>query len=391
MKRIWSMLKDLRRYPSAIVGLVIVFALIGVSIYTLIALPYNEAIRLWRGSEQDWYNVPKLASPAWFNLFTAQDRPETIIVNSQDEAVEKTVTVKEETTEISIPLTFDYRYEGFPQEITVFLRVQYEDKAPFVSVRWLTPTGEEIRVGTVSVEGTYVPYRVSQDSKLQRRLGGEAPEIGLFADPDSEELIALQGTYTMQVSVVTFEPESDLDAELVLYGQVHGLAGTDHRRRDLMIALLWGTPIALTFGLVAAVFTTGLTMVISGVATWFGGWVDEIIQRVTEVNMVLPFLPILQQEPLAHADGDHPAEHLYRIDQDLPGHVHTGTGVCLYRGCPGVRRQQCPPHLLLPDPATHPHDHPSASGCHPWLCLSGGGACGSGVGRSRSAHLGQDH
>ncbi len=293
MKRIWSMLKDLRRYPSAIVGLVIVFALIGVSIYTLIALPYNEAIRLWRGSEQDWYNVPKLASPAWFNLFTAQDRPETIIVNSQDEEVEKTVTVKEETTEISIPLTFDYRYEGFPQEITVFLRVQYEDKAPFVSVRWLTPTGEEIRVGTVSVEGTYVPYRVSQDSKLQRRLGGEAPEIGLFADPDSEEPIALQGTYTMQVSVVTFEPQSDLDAELVLYGQVHGLAGTDHRRRDLMIALLWGTPIALTFGLVAAVFTTGLTMVISGVATWFGGWVDEIIQRVTEVNMVLPFLPIL--------------------------------------------------------------------------------------------------
>jgi len=293
MNRIWSTLKDLRNYPSAIIGLVIVLALIAISIYTLIALPYDEAIRLWRGSEADWYNVPKLASPAWFNLFTAHDQPETIIVNSQDEGVDKTVTVKEETTEISIPLTFDYPYEGFPQEITVYFNVQYEEKAPYISVRWFTPTGEELRVGTVSVEGSYMPYRVSQDSKLQRRLGDEPPEIGLLADPNSEEPVALPGTYTMQVSAVAFEPGSDVDAELILYGQVHGLAGTDHRRRDLMIALLWGTPIALSFGLLAAVFTTLITLAISGIGTWFGGWVDEIIQRVTEINMVLPFLPIL--------------------------------------------------------------------------------------------------
>jgi len=293
MNRIWSTFKDLRNYPSAIVGLVIVLALIAISIYTLIALPYSEAVRLWRGSEADWYNVPKLASPAWFNLFTAHDRPETIIVNSRDETVDKTVTAKEDTTEISIPLTFDYPYEGFPQEITVYFNVQYEEKAPYISVRWLTPTGEEIRVGTVSVEGSYAPYRVSQDAKLQRRLGDEPPEIGLFADPNSEEPVALQGTYTMQVNAVAFEPGSDVEAELVLYGQVHGLAGTDHRRRDLMIALLWGTPIALSFGLLAAVFTTLITLAISGIGTWFGGWVDEIIQRVTEINMVLPFLPIL--------------------------------------------------------------------------------------------------
>jgi peptide/nickel transport system permease protein len=293
MNRIWSTLKDLKNYPSAIVGLVIVLALIAISIYTLIALPYDEAVRLWRGSEEDWYDVPKLAAPAWFNLFTTHDRPETIIVNSEDETVDKTVTVKEETTEISIPLTFDYPYDGFPQEITVFFHVQYEEKAPYISVRWLTPTGEEIRVGTPSIEGSYVPYRVSQDSKLQRRLGDEPPEIGLLADPNSEEPVALQGTYTMQVTAVTFEPDSDVEAELVLYGQVHGLAGTDHRRRDLMIALLWGTPIALSFGLAAAVFTTLITLAISGIGTWFGGWVDELIQRVTEVNMVLPFLPIL--------------------------------------------------------------------------------------------------
>jgi peptide/nickel transport system permease protein len=49
MKRLRNTLKELTAYPSAVIGLVIVTALVGISIYTLIALPYSEAIRLWRG------------------------------------------------------------------------------------------------------------------------------------------------------------------------------------------------------------------------------------------------------------------------------------------------------------------------------------------------------
>jgi peptide/nickel transport system permease protein len=41
-----------------------------------------------------------------------------------------------------------------------------------------------------------------------------------------------------------------------------------------MVALLWGTPIALAFGLLAALGTTITTMIIAAVGTWFGGWVD---------------------------------------------------------------------------------------------------------------------
>jgi peptide/nickel transport system permease protein len=97
----------------------------------------------------------------------------------------------------------------------------------------------------------------------------------------------------LRVSGLTFEDGADLDAKFVMYGQVHGLAGTDHRRRDLMVSLLWGTPVALAFGLLAAVGTTIITMIIAAVGAWFGGWTDNLIQRVTEVNLILPFLPIL--------------------------------------------------------------------------------------------------
>jgi peptide/nickel transport system permease protein len=71
------------------------------------------------------------------------------------------------------------------------------------------------------------------------------------------------------------------------------LAGTDQARRDLMVPLLWGTPVALAFGLLASLSTLLLTMVIAAIGTWYGGWVDELIQRITEVNLVLPFLSIL--------------------------------------------------------------------------------------------------
>ena len=45
--------------------------------------------------------------------------------------------------------------------------------------------------------------------------------------------------------------------------------------------------------MVAAFGVSIITMTIAATGTWFGGWIDNLIQRVTEVNMMLPFLPIL--------------------------------------------------------------------------------------------------
>jgi peptide/nickel transport system permease protein len=112
-------------------------------------------------------------------------------------------------------------------------------------------------------------------------------------DPKDENSLAQQGTYTFLFKGNLFEAESDLDAELVVFGDVYGIAGTDHRRRDISVALLWGTPIALIFGLLAAVGTSVSTMVIAAIGTWYGGWVDAAIQRITEINLILPVLPIL--------------------------------------------------------------------------------------------------
>ncbi len=292
MRNTLKNLEELLHYPSAVAGLVVVLFLVAVSIYTVIAIPYQTAINLWRGGEGTWYRNPKNAAPAWTNFFRTKKLPVTLDFNTATQPSLKTVKPSSLGESISISIPFDYNYDAFPSELTVFFTSQYANKLPFVSLSWKTPDGRTIRLQNFSIT-TSQNYRITQDTALQTRLGGVPVAQGLFAVPGSNPPQVLKGRYLLQIDGVAFQKGDTVDAEFVSYGQLYGLAGTDNLRRDLMVALLWGTPVALAFGLLAAVGTTFAQMFIAAVSTWFGGIVDTLIQRVTEVNLVLPFLPIL--------------------------------------------------------------------------------------------------
>jgi peptide/nickel transport system permease protein len=282
-------LRQLLRYPSAVTGLAIIAFLVGLSLYSIIAIPYSKALELWRGGEH-WKMHPLNARPVWVDWLSARKLPRTIIVES------RTAPVRSEPfpggRRVLIPLAFDYAYGEFPAELNLFLRAQYREREPFVRITWHAPDGREIPLGGHRVTRER-RISISQDWALERRLG-RAPHVGLLAVPDGDRPPeVLPGRYELRMEAILFEDDAKLAADLVLYGRVHGLAGTDHQRRDLMVALLWGTPVALAFGLLAAVGTTLTTLVIAAFGVWFGGWIDAVIQRVTEVNMILPLLPIL--------------------------------------------------------------------------------------------------
>ncbi len=285
MRAMQSGLRELRQYPSALVGVGIIVVLIGLSLYTVIAIPYEEAIRLWRGGEEIWLETPRNAQPSWINLFSTQKRPETIVVSTAAGALKNA-----QASSLSISLGFDYFYDDFPSEITLFLEARYSERPPQATLSWRTPDGRTISLGERRVRASE-RYSISQDTRLERRLGDRPPEIGLLAA--AGEQAPVKGRYQLQIEATLFEAGSDLDAKLVLYGQVHGLAGTDHKRRDLTVALLWGAPIALAFGFIVAVGTSLTTLIIAALGAWYGRWVDAFIQRITEVNIILPTLPIL--------------------------------------------------------------------------------------------------
>lgn len=294
MNALRNSFRELARYPTAVVGLSIIFLLMGVSIYALATIPYDEAIRMWRGGEDVWYQNPKHAPPAWMNLFSREKQPVSFAVSTEDGEMQKTVTPgNENTSTVEIAYSFDYNYDAFPQDMILYLRGKYETKVPFVSMTWVTPDGREIRLGDMAVDRQQT-FRIAQDQKLQKRLKSTQVMKALFtAEGDKDATTPVKGTYQLKMIGVTFDQTGDINAEFVLHGKLFGAAGTDQYRRDLVLPLLYGTPIALAFGLLAALGTSLVTMVIAAVGSWYGGWLDELIQRITEINLVLPFLAIL--------------------------------------------------------------------------------------------------
>jgi peptide/nickel transport system permease protein len=291
MNTLKSSFQNLLYYPSAILGMLVVFLLVFTAVYAMVKIPYKEAIRLWRGGEDVWYQNPKFAPPAWINLFSKKKYAESFAVKTADGTMTKEVTPGAEgTATMSISYTFDFSSDYYPQDLILYFTSKYAQKQPFISLEWLTPDGRKIRIVNTALSQRQT-YRFSQDAKLRTKLKTEDVIHALFSDPETGDLI--RGKYQLLITGATFEPDSDMNAEFVFHGQVYGLAGTDQARRDLIVPLLWGAPVALAFGLIASLGTSVLTMVIAAVGTWYGGWVDELIQRITEINLVLPFFSIL--------------------------------------------------------------------------------------------------
>jgi peptide/nickel transport system permease protein len=69
--------------------------------------------------------------------------------------------------------------------------------------------------------------------------------------------------------------------------------GTDHRGRDVLARLFYGTRIAITVGLVSTGIAMVLGTLVGSVAGYYGGRIDDALMRGTEVLFAIPFLVLV--------------------------------------------------------------------------------------------------
>ena len=119
-------MRDMLQYPSAIIGSVMVLMLVILSIYTLITIPYNQAIILWRGGEDQWYRNPKLAMPTWTNYFRKDKLPESIALSTAEHPEFKTVEANADgSSMIFIEIPFEYNFDVFPDDLSIVFKSQF--------------------------------------------------------------------------------------------------------------------------------------------------------------------------------------------------------------------------------------------------------------------------
>lgn len=71
------------------------------------------------------------------------------------------------------------------------------------------------------------------------------------------------------------------------------LLGTDQQGRDLLFRLFLGGRISIMVGLISAGITVVLGCLIGGVAGYYGGWIDNLLMRFSEIVYSLPFTPLI--------------------------------------------------------------------------------------------------
>jgi len=286
----------------------VIVILVAGSIYAVVFLPYDQIGQDYEQKRLEGRSyMPRIAAPAWFNWFSITPRLSRLILDENtDGYAVSTRLLDNGWIEKTTTFTFDYFYQESPSEVYMYFDSNYVEKPPYVSLEWIYPDGR-----TLELRGMAAPtgsgYDFEQGMNVNQLLkqypdwkewfvpsGSLAmdPTQLLFVTSNATTPVPQHGQYQLKVTTLLFETGSTLQPELVLLGQVYGIAGTDFARRDLMVTLFWGMPFALLVGLLGSLLTTLVAMLLPAIGVWYGGWVDNAIQRLTEINMVLPSLMI---------------------------------------------------------------------------------------------------
>jgi len=81
------------------------------------------------------------------------------------------------------------------------------------------------------------------------------------------------------------------DGGLITWGLKGYACGTDQFGRDILTRIVNGGRVTMTVGAVSVIISLIIGVIMGGVAGYFGGWVDMLVMRISEIVGGMPFLP----------------------------------------------------------------------------------------------------
>ncbi len=297
---------EFKQVKSGIVSLVLLLLFILTIFIEPYIIPFPEASTRWHDIRY-WEDNPRSMPPVWINWLSSRKRAKSRVVR---EPSVSEVQIKKMRIKKAI-FTYNYSDDIPPIDIIFHCRAQ---GSPLIVLSAERPDDQKLELFKKSLsvgEGQNVRISVDKDArdqaynfgsgydKEQNRIDkdfvspasilfSEAKE-GIFRRPD-----ALKGSYTLKAEIILAkEKDSVEEMYLTFHGSVSGLLGTDNSKRDIWSGVVSGVKWALFIGLFTAVAAVSIGVVYGVMSAYFGGWVDSLMQRIFEVFVSIPLLPLL--------------------------------------------------------------------------------------------------
>ncbi|MBS3786652.1 ABC transporter permease [Candidatus Bipolaricaulota bacterium] len=308
LRGFFEVFREYRGETTGMIGLGLIISMVILALLAPSLAP--DTNRKWDNVDR-WRDLPNGAPPFWMNFFTGTSKA-TQQVKSQPAS----------TTSESVitTLVYDYQFDTDlpPKNVVFYLEGNYENEEPKLIASMVRPDGEKLQLRTQDVQGAESEDGFTFDTRLSLFGGNrQRTRVHRFAKgfeeggtPDPSEMDVtrtafakaqegmltdtepLNGEYRFELMLVG--PESEITRSRVIYmGQVYGLMGTDGGGHDIARGWIWGARYGLILGLSVAVGTVIIALIFGMTSAYYGGWVDELMQRLNEIVMGIPTLPIL--------------------------------------------------------------------------------------------------
>lgn len=105
-------------------------------------------------------------------------------------------------------------------------------------------------------------------------------------------VIIVIGTLILAVFPEQIAPYNPTEVDIRARSQAPSAAhlfGTDNYGRDIFSRVVWGTRIDLSIGFFGVLVPLIIGSIIGLLAAWYGGWLDSLLMRISEIMMAFPF------------------------------------------------------------------------------------------------------